>query len=69
MAELAGTALIAVTGYGRDEDRQASLDAGFDRHWVKPLDLAKLSNLLANLHGQVEPPDAKPRGQPRPPSA
>ena len=29
--------LIALTGYGRDEDRRAVLSAGFDEHLVKPL--------------------------------
>src|SRR5262249_48731189 len=35
-----GALLIALSGYGRDEDRQAALDAGFDHHLVKPPDLA-----------------------------
>ena len=30
--------LIAVTGFGRDEDRRRSHEAGFDRHVTKPLD-------------------------------
>ena len=37
--------LVALTGYGRAEDRQAILDAGFDEHLVKPvqpLDLARV---------------------------
>jgi len=41
--------LVAVTGYGRDEDRRASLDAGFDDHWVKPIDLRTLSELALQL--------------------
>ena len=39
--------LVALTGYGRDEDKQRSLDAGFDSHLVKPVDLAALNALLA----------------------
>jgi CheY-like chemotaxis protein len=38
--------LIAVTGYGRDEDRRKSREAGFDLHFVKPVDPEEL---LANL--------------------
>jgi signal transduction histidine kinase/ActR/RegA family two-component response regulator len=38
--------LIAVTGYGRDEDRRRSLEAGFDLHLTKPVDPAKLKALL-----------------------
>ena len=39
---LAGVRLVAVTGYGRDEDRARCIDAGFDLHLVKPLEPAQL---------------------------
>jgi CheY-like chemotaxis protein len=39
--------LLALTGYGRAEDRAASLDAGFDAHLVKPVDPDVLETLLA----------------------
>jgi PAS domain S-box-containing protein len=35
--------LVAVTGYGREEDRRASMEAGFNDHWVKPINLDALS--------------------------
>jgi signal transduction histidine kinase len=38
--------LIAVTGYGRDEDRQRSKEAGFDLHLTKPVDPAQLRRVL-----------------------
>ena len=38
--------LIAVTGWGQDEDRRKSEEAGFDHHLVKPVDLNDLINLL-----------------------
>jgi CheY-like chemotaxis protein len=38
--------LVAVTGWGQDEDRRRSSEAGFDYHLVKPVDLRNLSNLL-----------------------
>lgn len=38
--------LIAVTGYGRDEDRRKSKEAGFDMHLTKPVDPAQLRDLL-----------------------
>lgn len=41
--------LVAMTGWGRDEDRQRALDAGFDMHVVKPLDLERLRQLLGSL--------------------
>jgi CheY-like chemotaxis protein len=44
--ETASAQLIAVTGYGRDEDRRRSKEAGFDLHLTKPVDPAKLRQLL-----------------------
>ena len=38
--------LIAVTGYGRPRDRERALEAGFDHHLVKPVDLRRLIELL-----------------------
>jgi signal transduction histidine kinase/PAS domain-containing protein/ActR/RegA family two-component response regulator len=46
-----GIVLVAVTGWGQEEDRQRSRDAGFDGHLVKPVDLAALETLLAELGG------------------
>jgi PAS domain S-box-containing protein len=45
---LAGALLIAVTGYGREEDRRRSREAGFDHHLVKPLDPASLLDWLGD---------------------
>lgn len=41
--------MIAVTGYGRKEDREIALSAGFDHYFVKPFDTALLSAVLTNL--------------------
>jgi len=43
------TLLVAVTGWGQEEDRRRSRDAGFDHHLVKPLDPDELMRLLAEL--------------------
>jgi CheY-like chemotaxis protein len=40
--------LVAMTGYGRAEDRKTAHAAGFDLHLVKPADLDELQALLAN---------------------
>ncbi len=41
--------LIAVTGWGREEDKQRALSAGFDHHLTKPIDPAKLESLLLTV--------------------
>ena len=41
--------LVALTGWGHDDDRQKSADAGFNFHLVKPLETAALMRLLAGL--------------------
>jgi signal transduction histidine kinase len=38
--------MIAVTGYGQESDRQKSREAGFDHHFVKPIEVPKLLELL-----------------------
>jgi two-component system CheB/CheR fusion protein len=40
--------LVAMTGFGREEDRNAALAAGFDSHMVKPVVLDELEALLVN---------------------
>jgi len=39
--------LIALTGWGQEEDRRRSKDAGFDYHMVKPIEFAQLLRLLS----------------------
>ena len=38
--------LIAVTGYGQEQDRSRSADAGFAAHLVKPVDIEELQRLI-----------------------
>jgi len=40
--------LVALTGWGQDEDRRRSKEAGFNHHLTKPVDLAALKKLLAD---------------------
>jgi len=40
--------LVAVTGYGQEDDRRQSREAGFDAHLVKPVEPARLQELLAS---------------------
>ena len=46
LPELGRTALVALTGYGTERERERALGAGFDRHLVKPLDPDLLARLL-----------------------
>jgi CheY-like chemotaxis protein len=46
---LTNVLLVALTGYGRAEDRQLALAAGFDHHLVKPIDVDTLEELFARV--------------------
>src|SRR6185295_9689661 len=48
-AELKHVVLVALTGYGRPEDKAQAMAAGFDYHLVKPVDLDALGELVARL--------------------
>jgi PAS domain S-box-containing protein len=41
-------ALVALTGWGQEEDRRKSHEAGFNSHLVKPIEVGTLKSLLAN---------------------
>jgi two-component system CheB/CheR fusion protein len=47
MPRYANLQLVAMTGFGREEDRKAALAAGFNSHLVKPLGLDELEAVLA----------------------
>jgi len=38
--------IVALTGYGNEEDRRRARDAGFDYHFVKPVDFTALESLI-----------------------
>jgi CheY-like chemotaxis protein len=45
-----GTMLVALTGWGQVEDKRRAAEAGFDKHFTKPLDPAELQRLIAEFH-------------------
>jgi CheY-like chemotaxis protein len=45
--------LVALTGFGLEEDRKRALAAGFDQHLTKPVDPSRLRTLVARLAGSV----------------
>lgn len=57
--DFAQTLLVALTGYGQEEDRRKSSEAGFDEHVVKPVDVDTLRRLLHH-------PLARPQSSPDP---
>jgi two-component system, sensor histidine kinase len=46
---LAGTTIVALTGYGRDEDQAKARAAGFDVHLTKPVEYEALRRVFAGL--------------------
>ncbi|MCE9531939.1 MAG: response regulator [Planctomycetes bacterium] len=49
--------LVALTGWGADEDRQRTLEAGFNKHMVKPVSMDALMSLIAEMPN--EPPNSE----------
>jgi CheY-like chemotaxis protein len=47
--------LVATTGFGRDEDRRRTGEAGFDGHLVKPIDPTAVQALLSGIGGVSYP--------------
>jgi CheY-like chemotaxis protein len=45
----ASVRLVALTGWGQDDDRRRSSAAGFDDHLVKPVEIQVLTQLLRTL--------------------
>ena len=60
-AALAKAKVVALTGWGQDEDRRRSHEAGFDHHIVKPVEPSALQRLLDELPADVA------TSQPQPP--
>lgn len=48
-SQTAGIVLVAVTGYGQQDDIRKTQNAGFDHHLVKPADLSRINGILASL--------------------
>jgi CheY-like chemotaxis protein len=46
LSGLSDVVIVALTGYGTELDRRRSKQAGFDAHFIKPIDLGALKELL-----------------------
>jgi CheY-like chemotaxis protein len=58
LPQATGATLVAMTGYGRQQDRDSASAAGFDHYLVKPIDTVQLAEILA----AVESGHPQPRG-------
>ncbi len=56
----AGTRILAMTGWGQQEDRRRSAEAGFDDHLVKPVDFEALLRALGTGARRLDPPAPPP---------
>jgi signal transduction histidine kinase/ActR/RegA family two-component response regulator len=52
--------LVALTGWGQEEDRRRSREAGFNHHLLKPVDIEELKTLLSESQDPSRAPDAPP---------
>jgi len=50
--ENAGATLVALTGYGQNQDREEAQQAGFDHYLVKPADLNEVNEVLAQAEAR-----------------
>ena len=50
--QLPDSLIVAISGYGQQQDRQRSAQAGFDYHLLKPVDYQSLQDLLSNWSGR-----------------
>ena len=55
--ELDKTLLVAISGYGTEEDQRRSSDAGFDHHLVKPVDVEVLHAVIAGAADSIGEPE------------
>jgi PAS domain S-box-containing protein len=57
MPAFQATVLVALSGYGRDEDKCRAQDAGFDHHLTKPVEPSTIDRLLNDIAGRsTQPP-------------
>jgi two-component system CheB/CheR fusion protein len=61
LPELSGVVLVALTGYGLDEDRRRARAAGFEHHLTKPVAPAVLRALIASISAVLPAGTLAPR--------
>jgi PAS domain S-box-containing protein len=66
LPELKDVLLMALTGYGQEEDRRRAREAGFDHYLTKPVEPAALQRLLGGAPEAPAPPAVRPQPLPAP---
>jgi CheY-like chemotaxis protein len=61
-----GVAVVALTGWGQDQDRRRTQQAGIDHHITKPMDLARLQALIGECVATRRLETADPPERPGP---
>lgn len=64
-----GVVLIAVTGWGMEEDRQRAFNSGFDHHLTKPVGVDAIESILNSVHAMARTTEGQCLGGPRRDSA
>lgn len=54
--------LVAMTGWGREDDHRRSEESGFDRHFTKPADMSEIQQVLAAFEGAAPSPGPRSPG-------
>jgi CheY-like chemotaxis protein len=49
--------LVALTGWGQEEDKRKAAEAGFDHHFTKPVSPVDIANLMTQLRAASAPQD------------
>jgi signal transduction histidine kinase/ActR/RegA family two-component response regulator len=61
LPEAASAMLVAMTGYGRQQDRDTASAAGFDHYLIKPVSTGQLADVLATAKAAPQAPASAPR--------
>ncbi len=51
-------ALVAITGWGSEDDKRRALEAGFDAHLTKPVELSQVQDFINSADQRSIPPQA-----------
>ena len=56
-AEHSATVLVALTGWGSEEDKRKTKEAGFDHHFIKPAEVAEIESIIRSVSAKLSEPE------------